>query len=94
MINPNQFGSMNQHDSVNGAAIHSQASEVPPTPTGVYQEATVVKSGDRFMGHGYAEDATGSMSHTSGLTYRTPLRGKIAAIHAAREATHRLGRSG
>lgn len=94
MVSPNQFRSVNQHDSINGVGIHSQASSPPTSQHAVFNEATVTKVGDRFGAHGYAETATDSTSVTQPGSYRTPLRGVVASIHAARQATHNLGRSG
>lgn len=93
MINPNQFRTVRSSDPAN--TVHAEASEMPDSRFGHAQTGVVTHAaGGRYGAYGQAETKDDSATVDAAGTYRTPLRAKVAAIHAARQATHKLGRSG
>lgn len=93
MINPNQFRTVTSSDPAN--TVHSEAFEMPESRFGHSQVGTVTYApGGRYAAQGQAETKDDYASVEAAGSYRTPLRAKVAAIHAARAATHKLGRIG
>jgi hypothetical protein len=83
IINPNQFGS-------DGRAYDYESH------VAVVQGASITDASDgRYKAVGTAEDQYDERMQRVEQpgSYRTPLRAKVAAIHAARDATSQLGYS-